>query len=43
VANQVQSGARAIHGDQQVAPIPGGELRDRLVEDLDVVEGVDRR
>ena len=39
VADQVQGGARAVAGDQQVAPVPGRELRDRLVEDLDVVDG----
>ena len=39
VADQVQGGARAIAGDQQVPPVPGRELRDRLVEHLDVIEG----
>src|SRR5512132_1051857 len=38
VADQVQGGARAVAGDQQVAPVSGGELRDRLVEHLDVVD-----
>ena len=38
VADQVQGGARAIAGDQQVPPVPGRELRDRLVEYLDVID-----
>jgi hypothetical protein len=38
VFDQVQGGARAVAGDQQVAPIRGRELSDCLVEDLDVVD-----
>jgi hypothetical protein len=32
VFDQVQGGARAVAGDQQVAPIRGRELSDGLVE-----------
>ncbi len=38
VLDQVQGRARAIAGDQQVPPIPCRELRDRLVEHLDVID-----
>ena len=38
VVDQVQGGARTVAGDQQVPPVPGRELRDRLVEHLDVID-----
>ena len=37
VFDQIQGGARTVAGDQQIPPIPGRDLGDRLAEYLDVI------